>query len=97
MYLNAGNHATGAWHKKNTSAKRENPATVPRRRRSAKHPFLSCHASVGDHGAENMRPTNGNMHAPRVAVKKGTGNRQLTLQRWARANFVIVRVLRREL
>ena len=44
--------------KKNTSAKRENPATDPRRRGSAKHPFLSSHASVGDHSAENMRPTN---------------------------------------
>ena len=32
--------------------------TGPRRRRSAKHPFLSRHASVGDHSAENMRPTN---------------------------------------
>ena len=36
------------------------------------------------------------MHALRGTVKKGTGNRQLTLQRWARANFVIVRVLRGE-
>ena len=52
-------HATGAWHEKNTSAKRKNPATGPRRCRSAKHPFLSCHASVGDDSAENMRPTNG--------------------------------------